>query len=58
MNENYLGSDFDDFLAEEGLLEEVVVVSINRILNDQASHIDAGKKQSDSEEERLNSDNE
>lgn len=32
MNENYIGSDFDDFLAEEGLLEEAEAVAVKRVL--------------------------
>lgn len=32
MNEQYIGSDFDDFLAEEGLLEETENVAVKRVL--------------------------
>ena len=33
MNENmHLGSDFDDFLADEGLLEESTAIAIKRVL--------------------------
>jgi antitoxin HicB len=32
MNEEYIGSDFDDFLTEEGLLEEAEAVAIKRVL--------------------------
>ena len=32
MNENHIGSDFDDFLAEEGLLEEAETVAVKRFL--------------------------
>jgi plasmid maintenance system antidote protein VapI len=32
MKENYIGSDFDDFLAEEGLLEEAEAVAVKRVL--------------------------
>ena len=32
MNENHIGSDFDDFLAEEGLLEEAEAVAVKRVL--------------------------
>jgi predicted XRE-type DNA-binding protein len=32
INEKHLGSDFDDFLAEEGLLEEVEAVATKRVL--------------------------
>lgn len=32
MNENHIGSDFDDFLTEEGMLEEVETVAVKRVL--------------------------
>ena len=32
MNEQYLGSNFDDFLEEEGLLQETEQVAIKRVL--------------------------
>jgi antitoxin HicB len=32
MNENHLGSDFDEFLAEEGLLEDAEAVAVKRVL--------------------------
>jgi antitoxin HicB len=32
MNEQYLGSDFDDFLAEENLLEHCQAVAIKRVI--------------------------
>ncbi len=32
MNEKYIGSNFDDFLSEEGLLEEVEAVAVKRVL--------------------------
>ena len=32
INENHIGSDFDDFLAEEGLLEEAEAVAVKRVL--------------------------
>jgi predicted XRE-type DNA-binding protein len=32
MNEYHIGSDFDDFLAEEGLLEEAEAVAVKRVL--------------------------
>lgn len=32
MNEKYLGSDFDDFLAEEGILAEAEAVAIKRVI--------------------------
>ena len=32
MNKTYLGSDFDDFLAEEGILVESEAVAIKRVI--------------------------
>jgi DNA-binding Xre family transcriptional regulator len=32
MIENHLGSDLDDFLAEEGLLEEAEAIAVKRVL--------------------------
>jgi len=32
VNENHIGSDFDDFLTEEGMLEEVETVAVKRVL--------------------------
>jgi antitoxin HicB len=32
MNENTIGSDFDDFLIEEGLLEDAEAVAVKRVL--------------------------
>jgi antitoxin HicB len=32
MNETHLGTDFDDFLAEEGLLEEAETLAVKRVL--------------------------
>ncbi|TVQ44853.1 MAG: Fis family transcriptional regulator [Gloeocapsa sp. DLM2.Bin57] len=32
MNNQHLGSNFDDFLAEEGLLTEVEAVAIKRVI--------------------------
>jgi predicted XRE-type DNA-binding protein len=32
MNEQYLGADFDDFLAEENLLEHCQAVAIKRVI--------------------------
>lgn len=32
MNNQHLGSDFDDFLAEEGLLAEVEATAIKRVI--------------------------
>jgi hypothetical protein len=33
MNERHLGSDIDDFLREEGLLEEVEALAAKRVLD-------------------------
>jgi antitoxin HicB len=32
MNENHIGSDFDDFLIEEGLLGEAEAIAVKRFL--------------------------
>ncbi len=32
MNEKYIGSDFDEFLSEEGILEETETVAVKRVL--------------------------
>lgn len=32
INRQYLGSNFDDFLAEEGLLEEVEATAIKKVI--------------------------
>jgi len=32
MKNEYIGSDFDDFLSEEGLLEEAEAVAVKRVL--------------------------
>jgi antitoxin HicB len=32
MNKNHIGSNFDDFLAEEGLLEDVEATAVKRVL--------------------------
>lgn len=37
MNDKHVGSDFDDFLREEGLLEEVEAVAAKRVLAYQIS---------------------
>jgi len=37
MNEKHLGSDFDSFLAEEGLLDETEAVAVKRVLAYQIS---------------------
>jgi DNA-binding Xre family transcriptional regulator len=37
MNEKHLGSDFDDFLVEEGLLAQVEAVAVKRVIAFQIS---------------------
>jgi DNA-binding Xre family transcriptional regulator len=32
MNEKHIGSDFDEFLSEEGILEETEIVAVKRVL--------------------------
>jgi hypothetical protein len=32
LKEQNIGSDFDDFLAEEGMLEEVTAVAVKRVI--------------------------
>ena len=32
MNKQNIGSNFDDFLAEEGMLEEVTAVAVKRVI--------------------------
>ena len=39
MNEKHLGSDFDDFLAEEGLLAETEAVAIKRVIAYQVANL-------------------
>ena len=39
MNENHIGSDFDDFLSEEGLLEEAEATAVKRVLAYQISQL-------------------
>jgi antitoxin HicB len=42
MNEQHIGSDFDDFLAEEGLLADAEAVAIKRVVALQiAQHMEA-----------------
>ena len=38
MTKQNLGSDFDDFLAEEGMLEEVTAVAVKRVIAWQIEH--------------------
>jgi len=44
MNENYIGTDFDDFLTEEGLLEEAEVTAVKRILAYKISELMVAQK--------------
>ncbi len=39
MIENHLGSDFDDFLTEEGFLEEAEAIAVKRVLAFQISEL-------------------
>ena len=32
MKKQHVGSDFDDFLAQEGMLEEVAAVAVKRVI--------------------------
>lgn len=32
MNQKYIGSDFDDFLAEEGLLAQTETIAVKRVI--------------------------
>lgn len=51
MNERHLGSDFDDFLRGEGLLEEVKAVAAKRVLAGRATYLQtAAEEISESEE--------
>ncbi len=38
MNKNHIGSNFDDFLEEEGILDEVNAVAVKRVIAWQISH--------------------
>jgi len=44
MNPNHLGSDFDSFLEEEGLLEEAEAVATKRVLAYQVARAMAEQK--------------
>jgi antitoxin HicB len=44
MNEKYIGSDFDDFLAEEGLLVQIETVAIKRAIAYQVNQMMAEQK--------------
>ena len=44
MKETHLGSNFDDFLAEEGLLEETETVAIKRVIAFQVEQLMKEKK--------------
>lgn len=39
MDEKYLGSEFDDFLAEEGVLAEAEAVAIKRVIAYQVAQL-------------------
>jgi len=52
MNENAVGSDFDDFLAEEGLLEEAEATAVKRVLAYQISELMREQNLSKAEMER------
>ena len=39
MDKKYLGSDFDDFLAEEGILAETEAVAIKRVIAFQVAQL-------------------
>jgi len=51
MTDNYnpIGSDFDDFLAEEGLLEEAETVAVKRVLAFQIKDLMESQKLSKAE---------
>jgi antitoxin HicB len=51
MNDNYnpIGSDFDDFLAEEGLLGEAETVAVKRVLAFQIKNLMESQKLSKAE---------
>ncbi|MBI4771011.1 MAG: XRE family transcriptional regulator [Chloroflexi bacterium] len=44
MNENHLGSNFDDFLAEEGVLAQVEAFAIKRVIAYQIGQMMAEQK--------------
>lgn len=44
MNKKHIGSSFDDFLAEEGLLEEAETVAIKRVIAYQVRQLMKEKK--------------
>ena len=39
MMKAHIGSNFDDFLAEEGLMEEVETVAVKRVIADQVGQM-------------------
>jgi antitoxin HicB len=49
MNEKHIGSDFDDFLTEEMLLEEVEAIAVKRVLAYQISELMKAQNLSKSE---------
>ncbi len=44
MNEQYIGSDFDDFLASEGLLAEAEAIAVKRVIAFQLTHMMAEQR--------------
>ncbi len=49
MNEKHIGSDFDDFLAEEGLLVEAEAIAMKRVIAFQIAKLMAEQKVTKSE---------
>jgi len=49
MKNEYIGSDFDDFLSEEGLLEEAEAVAVKRVLAYQIKEMMAAQNLSKTE---------
>jgi DNA-binding Xre family transcriptional regulator len=48
-NENHIGANFDDFLADQGMLEEVEAVAVKRVLAYQINELMAAQNISKSE---------
>ncbi len=44
MNKKYIGSNFDDFLEEEGILEDVDAVAVKRVIAYQIAQLMHEKK--------------
>jgi antitoxin HicB len=53
MKEQHLGSDFDDFLAEEGLLAEAEIVAVKRVIAYQVSQLMVEQNLSKSEMAKM-----